>query len=109
VYIPFTTRRISSNSFEGSSRVTITAASNSYAKKWANTNGLPFVPSASFFANNRGHVTAIAIRVSIDAIGNADADTKEPENSWSRLETIKVVGTLDIIFNSIYSRGPPRA
>ena len=107
IRIPLATTQIASNAFAGSNNVTINAAPDSYARKYAKAHGLPFSPVTMFCAENQGTISVnITVCAHID-IDTVSADNNIPERQWQKLEEINVIGTLDIIFNDIQGRGPP--
>ena len=52
VYIPRSTTEIGKDVFVGTKQVTITAAPGSYARNWAQNNGIPFLTQVVFCASN---------------------------------------------------------
>ena len=107
IRIPVLTGTIASTAFEGSGNLTIHAAPNSYARKYARAVGIPFVPYATFRAANQS-----AVNINISDHSNEDAaidpsETQTPEKQWHRVEEIRGTGTLELIFNDIQGRGPP--
>ncbi len=107
IRIPLATKAIASTAFAGSNNVTINAVPNSYARKFARAQGLPFSPVASFCATNQGTVSfSSAEGTQFDFI-TVTCEEYKPERKYRQLEEINVVGTLDIIFSEIQGRGPP--
>lgn len=51
IYIPESTTEIGKDILSGTKVVTISGASNSYARTWANNNGIPFAPITVFSAS----------------------------------------------------------
>lgn len=107
VRIPITTTSIASTAFAGSNHVSIHAAPNSYARKFARINEIPFSPLATFCATNQGVESITVINVLDETVETDSSGIQKPEKQWLRYGEIKVVGTLDIIIYEIQSRGPP--
>lgn len=108
IHIPMSTTAIASTAFIGSENVTINAITNSYAREFAKAQGLPFAPVAMLCASNLGKVIISITRDFRLFEYTILPEKNEPERHWREFENIYSVGTLDIIFNEIQSRGPPK-
>lgn len=107
IQIPTTTKKIASTAFAGSNQVTIHAAPDSYARKYARAMGMLFAPVASFCAAGKNKVNIIRSESAQKDIDIESTENQIPDRQWHRIEEIKVVGTLDLIFYEIQGRGPP--
>lgn len=109
IRIPRTTTTIATTAFNGSEKVTINASPNSYARKFAKNQGLLFQPITTFCASAYVTPTVFIINSLYEAIDVENVVSQEHINYWKKLEEKKIVGILDIIYNSIRGRGPPFA
>lgn len=108
IRIPATTKSIALTAFDGSNNVTINAAPNSYARKFAKAAGIPFAPIATFCALNTGTISiSNTDNHPHEAIETDSILVQKPEQRWRKREDIKTAGTLELILNDIQSRGPP--
>lgn len=107
IRIPLATKVIAATAFAGSKNVTINAVPNSYARKFARTQGLPFSPVASFCATNQGTMSFSSAEGAHFDFITVISEEYKLERNYRQLEEYNVVGTLDIIFNEIQGRGPP--
>lgn len=76
VNIPEKTTTIAKSAFAGSSRVTITGAPGSYARKYARENGIPFAPFTVMYAN-----VGTGSGISLNQTRTSDEVTDTEENN----------------------------
>lgn len=107
IRIPVTTTRIATSAFKGSNQVTINASPNSFARKFAQENDIPFTPLEMFCAVDQGTVNITVTSNSNKDIAFEPSENQEPKRQWQRFEETKVVGFFDIIFINVRGRGPP--
>ena len=111
VKIPERTTYIASSAFAGSNRVTLTAAPNSYARAWAETNQIPFNPFAVIregqenlrASANLSRKTAQTLDE--DSAASSDGLGKDP--SWRSAEDIQFEQYDSVIENHRAGRAPP--
>lgn len=110
IRIPFSTKHISSNAFEGSNRTTITAPANSYARAFARTHGLPFSPIAMLCASVQGiTISALSVNRSTEVVETEAKTNFSPETQWRRIEELNITRTEELIANHVQGRAPPMA
>ena len=110
IRIPIETQFIASSAFEGSIGVTINAIPDSYARKYAKAQGLPYAPVATFTASSSG--TAMANRNrsegrSKEVIDTGSTDEIENNKQWKRTEEKDTTPNIECLGKQILSRGPP--
>lgn len=110
VRISMTTTSIAKTAFSGSNQVMITADPNSYARKWARENRIPFSPITVMYAGIRTQgTTASFSSVSKEILDTETTETEATNRTWRKIEDIKVRKTIEIIANVVQNRAPPMA
>lgn len=108
VSIPYLTRYIASNAFEGSNRTTITAPANSYARTYARTKDIPFSPIVMLCASTQASVaTILSISRSKEILESDSSVRPILETQWKRIEEINITRTEELIANHVQGRAPP--
>ncbi len=110
VIIPEKTTTIAKSAFAGSSRVTITGAPGSYARKYARENGIPFAPLSVICANvEAGNgISLNQIRISDEVLDAEENDEQSDHQPAGRIAgKIKANITQNCAAYHITSRAPP--
>ena len=113
IHIPDNAEYIGKDAFTGSSQVTITAYSNSYARTWAQDNGIPFAPIAALTASNgTQQITGLNLNRTTQDPLTSNETTQAPKYSEQNGRTegeIKAAKHVKCFAFSIQGRSPPMA
>lgn len=110
VYIPESVTHISADAFAGSRQVIITAASGSYARKWASENAIPFTPAIVMFAGMGGTtapVLSLLSGVPEVVIESGNIRAVEEKTDWKAVAEIAALKYEKCLANHVAGRSPP--
>jgi len=110
VTIPSATTYISGTAFDGSNQVIIKSDPDSYARKWAKENHLPFSPLTVMYAGAGTTLISASLNSGAKEIPDiASSETDESRKTWRKNEETQVDNTIEIIANHVQGRAPPMA
>jgi len=108
IRIPSATTFISRTAFDGSNKVMIISAPDSYARKWAKENQFPFSPLTMMYAGTGTMGISASLTSSAKEVLDTEAsETEESRKTWRKIEEIQVDKTIEIIANHVQGRAPP--
>lgn len=104
------TQKIAITAFEGSRRATISSTPNSYARTWANENGIPFAPIAVVYAGAGSAQISASVNsrkesIDIDITRSASGVDSHPQ--WRPVSEIHADQYEECIANCVSGRAPP--
>ena len=112
ISVPNSTIYIGTNTFKGSSNVTITGTPKGYARAWAYENGIPFSPITSFYAFNNsiqlngGLTNSRVERLGLDS-EQTDEEKSKPTGRMNGELNVEKKETITAFHNQ--GRSPPMA
>lgn len=110
IQIPAATKSIANNAFAQSNHVIISAAADSYARKYAKANGLPFAPITFLCTGvERTSQTEVNVDKSRERIEQDPPGTTDAAAQWRKVAETEVTGNTQIYENLISGRAPPAA